>query len=143
MTKFIHYNLGLIPQGSTVVVTLKKGGANVRLMDASNLQRYRSGRQHRYYGGGLVAKSPYRIPVPHAGMWHLTVDVIGLRDGTQAGVQVEPPRVPLPPAPEPITAVGSLAEYDSSPLASPTAKPDSGTPLSPMPARIRKLWHVH
>ena len=119
MTRFLHSNLGFIQQGSTVVVTLTRG-ANVRLMDASNLQSYRSGRQHRYYGG-FVTKSPYRIAVPHAGMWHLTVDVVGLRDGTQAGVRVEPPRVPLPPAPEPIPHVDSLAEIRQQPI----SKPDS------------------
>ena len=66
-------------------------------MDYSNLQAYRNGRRHRYYGG-LVDRSPYRIAVPHDGTWYLTVDVIGMRNGTRSGVRVEPPRAPLPRA---------------------------------------------
>jgi hypothetical protein len=94
--QFTKYDLGQLKKGSTVVVTLTSG-ANVRLMDYSNLQAYRNGRQHRYHGG-LVDRSPYRIPVPHDGTWYLTVDVVGLRNGTRSSVQVDPPRTPLPRA---------------------------------------------
>lgn len=93
---FTQYDLGHLNKGSTVVVTLTRG-ANVRLMDHSNLQAFRSGRQHRYHGG-LIDRSPYRIPVPHDGSWYLTVDVVGLRNGTRSSVRVEAPRVPLPRA---------------------------------------------
>lgn len=94
--QFTKYDLGHLKKGSTVVVTLTSG-ANVRLMDCANLQAYRNGRQHRYYGG-LIDRSPFRISVPNDGTWYLTVDVIGLRSGTRSGVRVEPRRTPLPRA---------------------------------------------
>lgn len=99
---FSKYDLGHLKRGSTVVVTLTSA-ANVRLMDYLNLQAYRKGRKHRYYGG-FVDRSPYRISVPRDGTWYLTVDVIGLRKGTRSSVEVEAPRVPLPRAP----SAGSL-----------------------------------
>ena len=93
---FTKYDLGHLKRGSTVVVTLSSG-ANVRLMDWSNFNSYTQGRQHRYFGG-LVDRSPYRIPVPNDGTWYVTVDVVGLRNGTSSSVVVEPPRAALPRA---------------------------------------------
>lgn len=94
-TPFTKYDLGNRRRGSTVVVKLTSG-ANVRLMDHSNFAAYRAGRPHRY-SGGLVSQSPFRIVIPHDGMWILTVDVVGLRNGTTSSVSVEPPpRSPLP-----------------------------------------------
>ena len=95
--EFTKYDLGHLKRGSTVVVTLTSG-ANVRLMDRSNLNNFTQGRRHKYHGG-LVDRSPYRIPVPNDGTWYLTVDVTGLRSGTKSSVAVEPPRAPLPRAP--------------------------------------------
>jgi hypothetical protein len=95
---FTKYELGHLSRGSTVVVTLTSG-ANVRLMDSSNLNAYRAGRQHRFWGG-LVDRSPFRIVVPSDGTWYVTVDVVGLKNGTRSSVAVEPPRMPLPRARE-------------------------------------------
>ena len=94
--KFTKYDVGHLQRGSTVVVTLTSG-ANIRLMDSSNLNAFRAGRQHQYWGG-LVDQSPYRIGVPRDGTWYVTIDVVGLRNGTRSSVAVEPPRVPLPRA---------------------------------------------
>ena len=104
--KFNAYKLGHLKKGSVVIVELTSG-ANVRLMDSSNLNAYRNGRQHRYHGG-LVTQSPFRIVVPRDGTWFVTVDVIGLRNGTRSSVRVEPPRAPLPRARQP--SAGSLNE---------------------------------
>lgn len=49
--QFQHYDLGHLKRGSTVVVTLRGNAANVRLMDSSNFNAYRNGRNHRYHGG--------------------------------------------------------------------------------------------
>lgn len=91
---FTKYDLGTLQRGSTVVVTLSTG-ANVRLMDSTNLHAYKNRRAHRYVGG-LVTGSPYRIPVPRTGHWYLTVDLAGLRaKSVRSGVSVEPPALPM------------------------------------------------
>ena len=83
-----------LEKGATVVVTLSTG-ANVRLMDSSNFQSYKNGRQHRYYGG-LITRSPFRISVPSTGAWYLTVDLAGLRaSNVNIGVSVEPSALPI------------------------------------------------
>lgn len=85
--QFTHYNLGHVERSSVVVVTLSGSAANVRLMDGSNFSSYRSGRQHRYIGG-LAKRSPVRLQVPHSGMWHVAVDMQGLRGSVRSGIQV-------------------------------------------------------
>ena len=95
--QFQHYDLGNLKRGSTVVVTLSGNRANVRLLDSSNFNAYRQGRQHRYIGG-LASRSPVRLSVPHPGRWHVAVDLTGLGGTVRSGVQVEPPPpAPLPP----------------------------------------------
>jgi hypothetical protein len=91
---FTKYHFPRLDKGSAVVVTLSRG-ANVRLMDGSNFNAYKAGRSHRYVGGGLVNKSPFRIAVPRSGSWYLTVDQMGLKGGTlRSSVIVEPPALP-------------------------------------------------
>ena len=93
---FTEYDLGRLQRGSTVVVTLIGGGANVRLMDSVNLRAFANGKSHKIRGGGLVKRSPHRMVVPSTGHWYVTVDVMGLRGSTRSHVSVEPP--PLPTA---------------------------------------------
>ena len=110
--KFTHYELGQQPRGTVVEVTLAGSAANVRLLDSSNFQSYRSGRQHRYHGG-LIRRSPARLVIPQSGHWHVTVDMQGLRGQTSSSIRVIPGEtiVPLPEyAPRPL-----------SPLVRPTA----------------------
>jgi hypothetical protein len=52
---FYKYHWTSLKKGATVVVRLSKA-ANVRLMDATNFNAYKAGRNHRYIGG-LVKKS--------------------------------------------------------------------------------------
>jgi Domain of unknown function (DUF1883)/TIR domain len=87
---FTHYNLGYVEKGSLVMVTLQGSAANVRLMDTSNFNNYRAGRQHRYHGG-LAKSSPVRMRITHSGSWHVTVDMQGLRGSTRSGIDVLPP----------------------------------------------------
>jgi hypothetical protein len=84
---FTHYDLGYKNGGQIVEVTLSGSAANVRLMDNSNFQSYRNGRQHRYYGG-LVKQSPFRIQIPNSGNWHLTVDMQGLIGTVRSGIRI-------------------------------------------------------
>jgi hypothetical protein len=104
---FTEYDLGQLKRRSTVVVTLSGSGANVRLMDRTNLSSYKNGRQHRFFGG-LVTRSPARIGVPSDGHWYLTVDLMGLRGGTRSSVRVEaPPLQPLRPL-QPLTPMAQV-----------------------------------
>lgn len=82
--KFLHYQFSLSPN-DVVEVTLDQQG-NVRLMDSINFQNYRKGKQHRYYGG-LAKVSPIRIKAPHAGHWHLVVDLGGYAGKVKASVR--------------------------------------------------------
>ncbi len=84
--QFIHTELGFRNAGDVVEVTLT-AGANVRLMDSSNFNAYRSGRQHRYIGG-LARQSPVRLRIPDSGTWHVAVDMQGLRGSTNVSVNV-------------------------------------------------------
>ncbi|WP_369745614.1 DUF1883 domain-containing protein [Paenarthrobacter sp. AMU7] len=91
---FTKYHFTRLDKGATVVVTLSRG-ANVRLMDSSNFNAYKAGRNHRYVGG-LVNRSPFRILVPRSGSWYLTIDQMGLKGGTlRSSVSVEPPALPV------------------------------------------------
>ena len=99
--KFTHYKLGHVASGTVVEVTLKGSAANVRLMDQSNFNNFKAGRQHRYQGG-LVTRSPIRLQVPRSGTWHVTVDMQGLRGSARSSISVIPAAAlkPLPPVNE-------------------------------------------
>jgi len=90
---FTHYDLGKKERGQIIEVTLTGSAANVRLMDSSNFQNYRNGRQHRYYGG-LAKQSPVRISVPSTGNWHVAVDMQGLRGTVRSSIRSMPSPLP-------------------------------------------------
>ena len=94
---YLHTAIGNRKRGDMVEVTLTSG-ANVRLMDSSNYNRFRHGQNHRYHGG-LATRSPVRIEVPASGHWYVVVDMQGLRGSARAGVRVISGSVlrPLPP----------------------------------------------
>ena len=96
--RFQQYDLGHQQRGNVVEVTLSGSAANVRLMDYSNLQGYKSGRRHRFYGG-LVTKSPARLVIPNSGQWYVTVDMQGLRGSVRSSINVIP-QAALSPLPE-------------------------------------------
>ena len=117
---FIHHKLGHVTRGSVVEVTLRGNAANVRLMDTSNFNSYKAGRQHRYHGG-LAKKSPVKLQVPRAGTWHVAVDMQGLGGTVRSGARVIPAAAlkPLPPIQEaPLRDVPTLVRntvHDRSP----------------------------
>jgi Domain of unknown function (DUF1883) len=82
---FLHYDLRLGPD-DVVQVTLDKQ-ANVRLMDDMNFSNYKQGRNHHYYGG-LAKVSPASVRPPHAGRWHLAIDLGGHAGTVTASVRV-------------------------------------------------------
>jgi len=94
----LYTDLGHRSKGDIVEVTLDRG-ANVRLMDTSNYNAYKSDKQHRFHGG-LAKTSPVRLPIPSAGRWHVAIDMQGLRGGTiRHSLRVVPAAAlrPLPP----------------------------------------------
>jgi hypothetical protein len=91
--QFTHYDLGNKNRGDVVEITLSGSAANVRLMDTSNFQSYRNGRQHRYYGG-LAKQSPVRLSIPNSGHWHVTVDMQGLRGTVRSSIRMMPNPLP-------------------------------------------------
>ena len=95
---FQRYSLGHQQRGNVVEVTLSGSAANVRLLDSGNLQNYKSGRQHRYYGG-LVRRSPTRLVIPHTGSWYVVVDLQGLSRQVRSSVRVIP-QAALSPLPD-------------------------------------------
>jgi Domain of unknown function (DUF1883)/TIR domain len=91
--KFTHYDLGRKERGEIVEIRLTGSAANVRLMDSSNFQSYRSGRAHKYYGG-LAKQSPIRLPIPNSGSWHVTIDMEGLRGSVSSSIKMMPTALP-------------------------------------------------
>jgi hypothetical protein len=81
---FLHYELDLAAN-DTVEVTLDKQ-ANVRLLDGINFSKYQRGQQHTYYGG-LTKQSPVHLAAPHAGHWHLVIDLGGYPGTVRASVR--------------------------------------------------------
>ncbi|HEY9598707.1 MAG TPA: DUF1883 domain-containing protein [Cyanophyceae cyanobacterium] len=82
---FLHYDFQL-NANNIVEITLDKQ-ANVRLLDDSNFSRYKIGQRHKYHGG-LAEKSPVHIVPPHAGHWHLVIDLGGYAGTVKASVKV-------------------------------------------------------
>jgi hypothetical protein len=82
---FLHYEFDLSAD-DIVEVTLDKQ-ANVRVLDDTNYSLYRDGKKHRYYGG-LAKESPVQIPAPHAGHWHVVVDLGGYAGTVRASARV-------------------------------------------------------
>ena len=124
--KFRQYNIGYQQQGNVVEVTLSGSAANVRLLDGINLQKYKSGRNHRYYGG-LMRKSPARLTIPHSGTWYITVDLQGLRGQVRSSVRVIPSarQSPLPDYKPP--ALSNLVRPVNTSFSN-TQEVDGGTP---------------
>ncbi len=91
--KYQVYDLGQLKSGQRVQVTLSGNAANIRLMDSSNYQSYKSGRSHRYTGG-LVTRSPIVLVVPSSGHWYVTVDLQGLSGTVRSSIQVLPSFLP-------------------------------------------------
>ncbi len=82
---FLHYEFDLAAN-DVVEVTLDKQ-ANVRLLDDANFAAYSSGRQYHYHGG-LAKLSPVRLVAPHAGHWHVVIDLGGFAGAVRASAQV-------------------------------------------------------
>src|SRR5687768_13690054 len=102
------YDLGYRKRGEIAQITIQGNAANVKLMDSSNFQSYKSGRQHRFYGG-QAKRSPVNLPIPHSGHWHVVLDFGGYPGKARTGVRVLPGRLPEIHD-TPLSAVPSLVQ---------------------------------
>jgi hypothetical protein len=113
--EFTHYDLGNKSRGDIVEITLSGSAANVRLMDSANLQNYKNGRQHRYYGG-LAKQLPIRLQIPNSGHWHVTVDMQGLRGTVRSSIRILPGALPELRQPALSTVPSLVHNHDRSPF---------------------------
>ena len=111
--QFTHYDLGNLSRGQIVEVTLSGSAANVRLLDSSNFQRFKSNRRHTFYGGHAT-RSPIRLSVPRAGRWHVVIDLGGYKGRVRSGIRILPG--PLPTLKEaPLSSMPSLVRDPTPP----------------------------
>jgi hypothetical protein len=82
---FLHHEFDAGPE-DVIEVTLDHA-ANVQLLDPTNFQNYKNGRQFRYFGG-YVTTTPYQVRPPHRGHWHLAIDLGGNAGTVRAGVRM-------------------------------------------------------
>lgn len=110
---FVHHDLGNLRGGEVVEVSLQGNAANVRLLDSSNFQSYRSGRRHRFYGGHAT-KSPVRLQIPGAGHWHVVIDMGGYTGSVRSSVRMLPGRL-APLRESPLSSMPSLVHEPGRP----------------------------
>jgi hypothetical protein len=84
--EYLHKEFDLA-EGDVVEVTLAGNAANVLLLDPNNFQHYLEGKPCTYYGG-YVRTTPFRIQAPHAGRWHLVIDLGGGAGRVQASSRI-------------------------------------------------------
>lgn len=84
--RFTHYDLKLQRAGTTIEVTLNAVN-NIRLMTATNFQRFTELLDFKYVGG-LARKSPIRLTIPENGHWHLIVDMEGHHGLAESSVKL-------------------------------------------------------
>lgn len=82
---FLHYEFDL--SADDIVEVTLDNQANVRLLDNANFALYQSGKKHHYYGG-FAKTSPIQIAPPHAGHWHIVVDLGGYAGTVRASVRI-------------------------------------------------------
>ncbi len=75
MPEYLHKEYDL-QEGDVVEVNLSGNAANVLLLDPENFEKYRKNIPCDYEGG-YARTTPYRIRAPHAGHWHLVIDLGG------------------------------------------------------------------
>lgn len=86
---FVHYDLGYLEEGTTVVVSLDVA-ANVCVLDFANFMYYKMGTSFMYLGG-YITRSPYYAIIPQNGFWHVTIDLGGYEGRIGSSVKVIPP----------------------------------------------------
>jgi hypothetical protein len=86
--EYLDSDIGHRESGDVAVVTLHGTESNVMLIEHHEMPTYRSGRGGYRYHGGHYKRSPARLAVPHAGHWHVVVDMGGFGGQVRASVEV-------------------------------------------------------
>ena len=86
---FVHYDLGYLEEGTTVIVFLDTA-ANVCVLDVTNFRYYQMGTSFTYLGG-YITRSPYYAVIPQTGFWNVTIDLGGYEGRIGSSVKVIPP----------------------------------------------------
>ncbi len=129
---FTQYDLGHKSGGEIVEVTLSGSSANVRLLDSSNFQNFRSNRAYSGHGGRATS-SPVRLQIPHAGYWYIVVDLIGLGGSVRSSVRTLPAPLPeLRPVPQAPVATVPTSAPAAVPIRSASVSPSVSVPTPPM-----------
>jgi hypothetical protein len=84
-----HLHTEFTAEAGDVVEVVLDNAANVQLLDPTNYGHYENRRAYRYRGGHAT-HSPFRIVVPHAGRWHVVVDMGGMPGAVRAAVRLIP-----------------------------------------------------
>jgi len=124
------FDLGSCQRGDIWRVELDRG-ANVFMVDQSNLSAFKSGRDFRHYGGGgLMTRSPHEFVIPHGGRFYIVAHTWRLRDTARVSVTTIPQVRPMAPATPTHVDLASIASAaaaypggDGAPPAVPEAKP--------------------
>ncbi len=90
---FTHYDLGQLDKGRVVEITLQGNAANVQLLDNTNFNNYKNGRQYKYIGG-LAKQSLVKLQTTHSSHWHIVIDLRGIRGNVRSSTRVLPPQLP-------------------------------------------------
>jgi hypothetical protein len=80
------------------------------MVDSTNLSAFKRARDFKYYGGGLIQRSPHDFVVPRPSNWHIVAHTWGL--GNSASITVTPlqPVGPMPPATPRQVDLASIAQ---------------------------------
>jgi hypothetical protein len=105
---FNQFDLGQCTKGDVWRVELSRA-ANVFMVDSSNLSAFKRGRDFKYYGGGLIRRSPHDLVVPRSGRWYIVAHTWGLRGSAKISVTPLQPVGPMPPAAPHQVDLGSIA----------------------------------
>ena len=86
---FVHYDLGYLVEGTTVVVSLN-AAANVCVLDSANFMYYQMDISFMYLGG-YITRSPYIVVIPRGGFWHVAIDLGGYEGRIGSSVEIISP----------------------------------------------------
>ena len=86
---FVHYDLGYLVEGTTVVVSLDVT-ANVCVLDSANFMYYQMDISFMYLGG-YITRSPYYVVIPRGGFWHVAIDLGGYEGCIGSSVEIISP----------------------------------------------------
>ena len=86
---FVHYDLGYLVEGTTVVVSLN-AAANVCVLDSTNFMYYQMDISFMYLGG-YITRSPYNVVIPRGGFWHVAIDLGGYEGRIGSSVEIISP----------------------------------------------------